>query len=135
MAKPDSTRSAIVKALRANGASWEDHESRRKGAPDGWWGFRGRGGPAEIKAPGKESGVCGCTHTMFTKCDGGRMADGSWGPDVCPCKGHLGAGNAERTTWHAQLAWREAWQGPPVQVWTSVEDALTALGLGERRAA
>jgi hypothetical protein len=38
-------------------------------------------------------------------------------------------GNAERTTWHAQLAFAEAWQGPKVCVWTSAEQALATLTL------
>jgi hypothetical protein len=125
VAKPDSTRAAIVAAIRAAGGTWVDHEGR-KGEPDGIWAFAGRMGWAELKVPGKESGVCGCKATDADRCaaTGGRHVVG----EPCSCKGHLGTGNAERTTWHAQLAWREAWQGPPVQVWTSVEQALREIG-------
>lgn len=127
MAKPDSTRAAIVAAIRAAGGSWVDHEGR-KGEPDGWWGFQGRGGPAEIKTPGKEHGVCGCDSTYSDRCGSakrlGTPADGHH----CACKGHVSLGNAERTTWHAQLAFAESWQGPRVLVWTTAEQALRDIG-------
>jgi hypothetical protein len=92
VAKPDSTRAAIVAALRAAGASVVDHEGR-KGEPDLVVGYRGRMWFVELKTPGK--------------------------------------GNAERTTWHAQLTFAGAWQGPRVLVWTTVEQALRDIGAGD----
>jgi hypothetical protein len=121
VAKPDSTRAAIVAALRAAGASVVDHEGR-KGEPDLVVGYRGRMWFAELKTPGKESGVCGCDNTDVLKC---RKCF-----DYGACTGHIGLGNAERKTWHAQLAFAEAWQGPRVLVWTTVEQALREIGVG-----
>lgn len=125
--KPDSTRGVIVAAVRRAGATWVDHEGR-KGAPDGIIGYRGRMWWVEIKNAWRDPGACTCTSADASKCV-------RCGDRKCDCSGHTGSGNNGRTTLHAQLAWREAWQGPTVQVWTSVDDALTALGLGERRAA
>ena len=61
------------------------------------------------KAPGKEHGVCGCTEARTERCTGTLQFNEPRGN--CACKGHLGTGNAERTTWHAQLSWREACAG------------------------
>jgi hypothetical protein len=120
MNHPDSTRAAIVAAIRAAGGSWVDHEGR-KGEPDGVVGYRGRMWWVEIKAPGKESGVCGCdavTVESCTRCNA----------TITDCRGHLRfGGNAERKTWHTQLAFAESWQGGKVLVWTSVEQALRYL--------
>ena len=125
MSKPDSNASAIVAALRKAGASVVYHDGR-KGEPDLCWGFAGRMGWAEVKAPGKESGVCGCRHTEAREC-ANRNDTVSFGVPPCSCKGHIGTGNAERETWHAQLAFREAWRGPMVSVWTTVEQALREI--------
>jgi hypothetical protein len=119
--KPDSTRAAIVEAIRKVGGQWYDTESVA-GFPDGVWAFRGRMGMAELKAPGKSYGVCGCTGTQAVSCKGTAPCR------TCMCKGHVGTGNAERTTWHRQLAFREAWQGPAVSVWTTPEEALRTIG-------
>ena len=122
--KPDANRAAIVAALKAAGASVVDLQGR-PGTPDVAWGYRGRMGLAEIKVPGKEHGVCGCSSTDPAKCLADRFtnADGF----NCGCKGHVGTGNAERTVWHRQLAWHEAWKGPPVAVWTTAEEALLTI--------
>jgi hypothetical protein len=126
LAKPDSNRALIVAALRAAGASVVDHEGR-KGEPDLVVGYRGRMWFAELKTPGKEHGVCGCDEVRQERCSGNLPFNVPRG--LCACKGHLGIGNAERTTWHAQLAFAEAWQGPKVCVWTSAEQALATLTL------
>ena len=117
--KPDSTRAAIVEAIRKAGASWVDTEGRA-GTPDGVWGFRGRCGFAEIKREGKKNGVCGCTHSDLATCGIRSGYD-------CHCKGHTEP-KGERLVWHRQLAFREAWKGPPVAVWTTPEEALRTIG-------
>lgn len=117
--KPDSPTAAIVAALRKAGASVEHHEGSA-GSPDLIWGFRGRMGLAEIKAPGKEHGVCGCDAVRSSACRC-RGLD-----EFCACKGHT-APAGERKVWHRQLAWHEAWKGPKVNVWTTVEQALAEV--------
>lgn len=127
--KPDSSTHAIVAAIRKVGASWEYHEGSA-GSPDGIWGYRGRMGWAEVKVLGKEHGVCGCRHYDAATCS--RRQDSiSFGVPPCKCKGHTGTRTAGQCrTWHRQLAWHEAWQGQPVAVWTTVEEALATV-LGE----
>ena len=119
--KPDSTRAAIVEAIRKAGGQWFDTESVA-GFPDGVWAFRGRMGMAELKVPGKENGVCGCDNTRSSACRCKGLGE------FCACKGHGSRTYGERTVWHRQLAFREAWQGPPVAVWTTPEDALRTIG-------
>lgn len=125
--KPDSPTSSIVAALRQAGASVEHHEGSA-GSPDLVWGYRGRMGFAEVKVPGKEHGVCGCDSTQANRCIG---RDWSHVGSRCTCKGHT-APAGERKIWHRQLAWHEAWQGAPVSVWTTVEEALATV-LGQLR--
>ena len=118
--KPDASRAAIVAALKHVGASYVDLQGR-KGTPDLAVGFRGRMWLVEIKAPGKASGVCGCDSAEKELCR-------RRGINVpCGCLGHDHAGNAERATWHAQLAFREAWKGPPVVVWTTPQEAIDTI--------
>lgn len=78
-------------------------------------------GFAEVKAPGKAHGVCGCTAYLPSKCI--RPGDGR----PCICTGHNTDCKGERKVWHRQLAWHEAWQGPKVSVWTTVEEALATV--------
>lgn len=118
--KPDANRAAIVAALKAVGASVVDLQGR-PGTPDVAWGYRGRMGLAEIKVPGKEHGVCGCDHSDASRCRKPVIVF------QCTCRGHVGTGNAERTVWHRQLAWHEAWDGPAVAIWTTPEDALLTI--------
>lgn len=121
--KPDASRAGIVAALKKIGASYVDLQGR-KGTPDMAVGFRGRMWLVEIKAPGKESGVCGCDHSDAESC----MPCMPVG--VAICSGHkesVKAPNHERKTWHAQLAFRESWKGPPVVVWTTPEQAIECI--------
>lgn len=124
--KPDSTRSAIVEAIRRAGASWVDTEGRA-GTPDGAWGFRGRMGFAEIKRPDRVHGACGCTAVGSIACEKPPLGIGL----PCLCKGHPSNGGSKTSAlvvWHRQLEWHEAWQGPPVAVWTTPEEALRTIG-------
>lgn len=118
--KPDSPTAAIVAALRHIGASVEHHEGS-PGSPDLVVGYRGRMWLAEVKAIDKQSGVCGCNSSEARECRGRSSA-----ATRCACKGHT-APAGERRVWHRQLAWHEAWQGPRVCVWTSVEQALSGV--------
>lgn len=120
--KPDSPTHFIVAALRQLGASVEHHEGS-PGSPDLIIGYKGRMFFAEVKAPGKEHGVCGCTGTLANGCGGpGRR---------CNCMGHPSNSfasprppNRERKVYHRQLAWHESWAGPSVRIWTTVEQAV-----------
>lgn len=120
--KPDSPTAAIVAALRQLGVSVEYHAGSA-GAPDLIWGYRGRMGLAEVKAPGKEHGVCGCTSTDPTKC----LVDRFTGTLnlACGCKGHdVYSGYGERRVYHRQLLWHSRWSGPPIRIWTSPDQAV-----------
>lgn len=122
--KPDSTRAAIVEAIRKVGGQWFDTESV-PGFPDGVWSYQGRMGLAELKAEGKSNGACGCQSVDASSCVAcakRRCAGKS------NCNGHYKIGNRDRTTWHRQLTFREAWQGPPVAILTTPEEALRTIG-------
>jgi hypothetical protein len=122
--KPDGPTAAIVAALRQIGASVEYHTGS-PGSPDLIIGYKGRMWFVEVKDPSKPHGVCGCTHTDVRECGEATSEQGGSG-FVCYCKGHtVPAG--ERKVWHRQLAWHENWQGPPVIVWTSVEQAIETI--------
>lgn len=116
--KPDASRAGIVAALRKIGASYVDLQGR-KGTPDMAVGFRGRTWLVEIKSPGKENGVCGCDRVDVATCKAGG--------NTCRCASHRGLGNAERETWHAQLAFHESWKGSAVVVWTTPEQAIECI--------